>query len=178
MKHYGISDNALSWFLSYLIDRSQVVRCKGKLSNPANLNIGVPQGTILGPIFFIIFVNDLPYYIGTLSGLMYADDTTLKAAANTHKQVQNKLQQLTDKTMNWLRNNRLVVNPNKSSVMLIGTRQKINDNNEIFVNDILINQCKCVKILGLQVDSSLTFANHIEYVCKKSLPKAWFVKEN
>ena len=124
MKHYGISDNALSWFLSYLTDRSQVVGCKGELSNPANLNIGVPQGTILGPIFFIIFVNDLPYYIGTLSGLMYADDTTLKAAANTHEQVQNKLQQLTDKTMNWLRNNRLVVNPNKSSVMLIGTRQK------------------------------------------------------
>ena len=54
MKHYGISDNALSWFLSYLTDRSQVVRCKGKLSNPANLNIGVPQGTILGPIFILV----------------------------------------------------------------------------------------------------------------------------
>ena len=108
---------------------------------------------------------------------MYADDTTLKAAANTHEQVQNKLQQLTDKTMNWLRNNRLVVNPNKSSVMLIGTRKKINDNNiEIFVNDILINQCECVKILGLQVDSCLTFANHIEYVCKKVCQKLGLLK--
>ena len=74
--NYGIAGSSLEWFKSYLSGRSQVVNINSCISNCNSVNIGVPQGSILGPLLFIIFVNDLPNSV-TCKCTMYADDTTL-----------------------------------------------------------------------------------------------------
>ena len=87
LKHYGFSPRTLSWFENYLTSRTQVVRCKGEVSNPEYVTIGVPQGTVLGPVLFLLYVNDLPFYLNSDSSQMYADDTSLKAFGETKAQV-------------------------------------------------------------------------------------------
>ena len=71
-------NNALTWFSSNLSDRKQLIRCKGITSSLTSISIGVPQGTVLGSILFILYVNDLPFHLEPNSSIMYADDTSLK----------------------------------------------------------------------------------------------------
>ena len=125
LRCYRFTDNSLCWFRNYLENRTQITRCKDKISKPASVNIGVPQGTVLGPIIFLLYVNDLPSYLNQYSCIMYADDTSLKSSADDHETLQTNLQFITDKTVDWLNKNRLLLNVKKSSCMLISTKQRI-----------------------------------------------------
>ena len=87
---YGIKGSALNWFISYLTDRSQVVTINSHLSDSQNINIGVPQGSILGPLLFIIYVNSLPDSV-TCKCIMYADDTTLLCSSSDPISLQSDL---------------------------------------------------------------------------------------
>ena len=113
LRCYGFTDNSLCWFRSYLENRTQITRCKGKISNPATVNIGVPQGTVLKPIIFLLYVNDLLSYLNHKSCIMYADDSYLKSSADDNKTLQTNLQFITDKTVDWLHKNRLLLNVKK-----------------------------------------------------------------
>ena len=112
LKKYGIRNHALNRFHSYLTNRSQAVSSKNGMTEFINITTGVPQGSILGPILLIIFINDLPMHVKI--SYLYADDTMIEASGQTIETVIDSLQSQIDSLCNWFRHNRLNVNASKS----------------------------------------------------------------
>ena len=97
LKLYGCSESSLKWFCSYLTNRSQKTTFKGSMSDPLPMSVGVPQGSILGPLFFLIFINDLPFYLSSVSNVsltMFADDRTILTTGPSVQLVERNLNQL------------------------------------------------------------------------------------
>ena len=169
---YGVIDNCLSWFKSYLNNRRQIVKCNDISSKSCVLTIGVPHGTILGPTLFILYVNDFSKNIDPVLSIRYADDTSLMAWGADIYELQTKLQIGTNKAMEWLRNNRLLVNNEKSTCMLLGTRQRISNLSlDIDIGDNFLNSSNEIKLLGMVLDNCLSYDEQISYICKKVAPK-------
>jgi retron-type reverse transcriptase len=120
------SPSALSFFNSYLSARTQAVYVNGNYSTEGKVELGVPQGSVLGPLLFCIFINDLPLHITCASAEcdMFADDSTLHAAGKTVADITNSLQQSLQEVSEWCSSNRMIVNPTKTKSMLVTTRQK------------------------------------------------------
>ena len=97
----------------------------GLLSSSCSLSCGVPQGTILGPLLFLLCINDLPNYLSNCEPRMYADDTHLTYASNNIHNIQTSLKEDLENVHNWLRANKLTLNMTKTEVMLIGFRQRL-----------------------------------------------------
>ena len=168
---YGIPNE---WFSSYLNQRHQIVNCNNNLSNENVLSIGVPQGTVLGPILFLIYVNDLSSCVENALVIMYADDTTILCKGKTPLELQVNMESALHFVGTWLNKNRLVVNASKSNVMLVGSRQNVNafaDNVTIHLNDQILQNCTSAKLLGVVIDRHLSFDCHIAYIVQKVAPK-------
>ena len=110
---YGLNTNSLKWFQSYLSGRYQKVCVDGKLSEPLGIHSGVPQGSILGPALFLLFINDLPLVLKNNIGI-YVDDSTLSASAPD-----------IDALSMWAKENKMKMHPAKTKYSIISTRQKI-----------------------------------------------------
>ena len=121
----GVSASSVKWFDSYFADRTQLTSFSGKSSSEKPIRIGVPQGSILGPILFQIYVNDLPGFIAESSLSMFADDTAIYSSAKTHEELELILQDDLHSVGQWLRYNRLTINASKTKVMEIGTPHKL-----------------------------------------------------
>ena len=111
---YGIQDQPLSWFESYLTNRTQSVSIENHLSSAANISSGVPQGSVLRPLLFIIYINDLPLAVGLSSVMLYADDTVIFSAASSIDQLQLNLSLDLNVVSNWLTANGLFLNLKKT----------------------------------------------------------------
>ena len=167
----GINGKERTWFTSYLTDRRQLVMYNGTLSEPQAVVSGVPQGSILGPVFFTIYINDLPSHIQTAQVLLYADDTVIFHSSSDTKELKRVLQQDLNYLQIWARENRLSIHPIKTEAVLFGTHQRIAVNNEL--NLVLGNACvkrvQHYKYLGITLDANLNFHEHVERLhCKLS----------
>ena len=142
---YHISRQALQCFTSYLDGRSQQCSILASLSSPLMLERGVPQGSILGPILFSIYINDLPMSLGEVNADIYADDTTLWSNSKSCDEIQQTLQNALDITEQWLTVNNMVSNTTKTKKLLIGTVQKLrhSDKDEL---DLYLNGTKLGEI--------------------------------
>ena len=100
----------MDWFRAYLIGRTQVVSVSGVLSSPLNLDVGVPQGSILGPLLFCIYINDLPLLLKATEVDIYADDTTIWSNGTNCIDIQNTLNDSLDKANSWFKLNRMIPN--------------------------------------------------------------------
>jgi hypothetical protein len=168
---YGFDENVVDWFRSYLLDRGHKVRCNAKISQTKYLNIGVPQGSILGPILFLIYSNDLNNHVHLASCNLYADDVLLYCTGNDVNEVQLNLQSAIDCVKEWYDKNRLVVNCQKSNSMLVSTRQRSSfyydaSDVKICIDDHVLTEVDCINYLGVKLDSNITWSSHIESLCK------------
>ena len=129
---YGIKDDALMWFDTYLTNRKQQVTINNSKSDFQHIPCGVPQGSILGPLLFLLFINDLPLYTNNVFMDLYADDITLYNVQDSMEQIENNLQSALNNLHIWCRGNGMILNSSKMKVMLVTTNQKqqrlINDN--------------------------------------------------
>ena len=158
------------WFQSYLKYRKQMCSVNGVLSGSRFLSCGVPQRTILGPLLFLLYINDLPNCLVNSEARMYADDTHLTYAGVNSEDIQFCLNQDLGDLYEWLRANKLTLNMTKTEYMLIGSRQRLstlNDSPRLTINDVHVKQVNEAKILGVVIDNKLDWNSHIEKITKK-----------
>jgi hypothetical protein len=169
MSYYGIKENELAWFKSYLEDRVQIVSCNNKKSNKSKVNIGVPQGSILGPLLFSLFVNDLSQFVYLGTANLYADDTLIYCTGETIDVINEKLQTCINDVSRWYTGNRLILNANKSNVILIGSTYMLdNGQNEmdIKIDDYKLEQTNSIEYLGVKIDNRVSWNAHMEKLTK------------
>ena len=168
---YGINNEALKWFSSYLDNRTQRIKLGSHMSQREKIKYGVPQGSILGPLLFVLYINDLPCIVNHCDIDMYADDTSLKSHGLSILDVSEKLQNDCRLIEIWLRNNLMVVNTSKSKSMAICSYQKRASLESDFIQlnfeGTELEQVDECKILGLLIDENLSFKPQIDRICSK-----------
>ena len=121
---YGVQQRELSWFESYLTNRKQFCRVNGVDSEIGDIEVGVPQGSYLGPLLFLIYINDLPQAVRYSKVSMYADDTSLCCQSPDLTRLNEAINSDLRKLDSWLQGNKLSLNVAKTHSMLISTKQK------------------------------------------------------
>jgi hypothetical protein len=159
-----------------LSHRGHKVFCNKQYSDVKYIDIGVPQGTVLGPTLFLLYVNDINNYLDSATCNLYADDVLLYVSGQNINEINEKLQVSVNKVKEWYDNNILVVNASKSNTLLVATRQKeVHVNGEVsihFGNDRLDNVDSC-KYLGVEIDKNINWSSHIDNLCKDLNSKVW-----
>ena len=167
MKHYGLSDNAVDLILSYLNNRSQCVKVGQYTSSFQDIIKGVPQGSILGPILFNIFINDIFGFVKHSTLYNYADDNTVSHADRDLEKLKFSLETDSESLINWFHLNKMQANPDKFQAIAIGNKTK--DQNLSFKLGSTSLTCEDeVKLLGVTIDFKLDFNSHITNICKKA----------
>ena len=171
LKIYKCDELSLQWFASYLSNRTQHVVFNGAKSSAKPMNVGVPQGSILGPLFFILFINDMPLAVEKCALDMYADDSTLTTSARTVDALEHTLSQDIKAIVTWCECNKMVLNTGKTKTCIITTRQKraTLERSEVnlTINQQILQQTCCDKLLGVEIDQNLNFQSHIKRIHAK-----------
>ena len=169
---YGFNEIVIKWMRSYLTDRTQCVKINSDMSEFKQISLGIPQGSVLGPILFLLFINDLPHIIHNCHICMFADDITLYFSGKNFNHIQSVLQTDLNNVLKWLDENRLFVNANKSNVIVFGTPQQAKNRIcNITINNSVLQQVDNIKLLGIYIDTNLCWKYHTDNLLKKLASK-------
>ena len=165
----GLSNDSVNWFKSYLTNRNQLTALANTVSSFKHVPVGVPQGSVLGPLLFLIFVNDLPYCINHCEISLYADDTVIYFSSNNACDLENKLNSDLKHLCRWFNDNLLTLNVSKCKFVIYGSSRKVAkfDNVSITVNDSILDRIDSFKYLGVTIQQNLTWSEHIDNISKK-----------
>ena len=169
LDHYGIRKTAFKLMQSYLNNRMQYVYINNIVSNRRSVIMDVPQGSVLGPLLFLIYINDLQNYLESIPGL-FADDTAVLIKASSMRELEIKINEELSRVSQWMSKNCLAINPSKSQAIIIlpllshvVSRSNIN----IKLNFSTIGVSNSINYLGILIDSKLLFRDHIHKVQNK-----------
>ena len=177
LKYYGIQETSLKWFTSYLSNRTQYVQIDDTSSQKKNIKTGVPQGSILGPLLFIIYMNDIQHASAVFDSILYADDTNLISPMSVFSTHSGDIRLTSDninleliKISDWMAVNKLSLNIGKTKFMIFHYPQrKLTQENipHVKINEITINQTNEFNFLGLTISETLQWNAHINKVSNK-----------
>ena len=168
---YFPGSNLLTLLTSYLTNRTQKVHLNGEYSADGVVYYGVPQGSVLGPLLFCLFINDLPLHITdkTVHCEMFADDTTIYTSHNNTQIIKTKLQHSLNEVHKWCQDNGMILHSDKTKSMVLSTRQK-HQIKPLKLDFVLegntLEQVHTYRHLGVTIDDELTWHPHISSLCK------------
>ena len=173
LEHYGIRGIANSWICSYLKNRRQTVQVGPYISKTEVSSCSVPQGSVLGPLLFLLYINDISYSSNQLNFFLFADDTNLLYADKNLRSLEVTVNKELASVCNWLMANKLSLNTKKSNFVIFRPYQKrMNFHVTIKLFDdknssILLERKDYVKYLGVLIDSTLSWRQHILFISSK-----------
>ena len=168
LEHYGIRGHLLNWFQSYLSNRKQYVTINAFSSDFKPITCGVPQGSVLGPLLFLLYINDLPNISKKLNFYLFADDTHIYHECKSIQELEKVTNKELKKLSFWLNINRLSLNIDKTNYMIFHPYNKpVKQNVTILINKKAISEKDSLKYLGVVIDSTLSWKQHINAISKK-----------
>ncbi|MFZ2538662.1 MAG: reverse transcriptase family protein [Oscillospiraceae bacterium] len=165
LNHYGIRGVANKWFVSYLSNRQQYVSINNKMSKFSGIVCGIPQGSILGPLLFLIYINDLNFASNKLKNIMFADDTNLFLTGKNMDQIEVELNSELVAISDWFQANLLSLNVKKTSYMIFTNRKNLSC--QIHMLGTVLNRASDSRFLGVIVSHNLKWNKHIDLVISK-----------
>ena len=164
LNYHGVRGIALKWFNSYLTNRSQFVSINDKLSIIRLMNCGVPQGSILGPLLFLVYINDLHECIVHSTAYHFADDINLLLINNSLKKLNKHINHDLSNLVQWLRANKISLNTKKTELILSKSKKtNISKYLNFRIGGQRISPSKTIKYLGIKIDEHLSFLPHINH---------------
>ena len=180
---YGIIGLENTWFASYLSNRMQFCKVNGVSSKLDDINCGVPQGSCLGPLLFLIYINDLPFSLQNSQVTMYADDTTISYSSKNIDDLNENMNRDLNCLKQWLQGNKLSLNVMKTQAMVVGSRpnlKKISDKKiespSFAIGDSQVEIVEKTKYLGVQLDQHLVWDEHTTFLRAKVSRALGFLK--
>ena len=180
LDHYNIDT---TWYNSYLHNRKQITVVNGIKSKTRTITCGVPQGSILGPLLFLLYINDLPR-ASQMNTILFADDTTLLTSAKTEQELITKTNRELDKVANWFQANGLTAHPEKTTFMVFNYQNSKALNNQICFSQTKLERIgegekeESVKFVGLLIDENLSWDKHKQYVHNKLQQQSYLISSN
>lgn len=157
----------VNWFEGYLGGRSQQTKVNGYISDQIANDLGVPQGSVLGAILFVLYINDMPRQLRSAFINLFADDTLIYLHGKNIGVMRNEMNNELERMNQWLKLNRLKLNISKTKVMLLGNASMKSSVSSIIMDGEVLGIEREFKYLGVMLDEKLSFKANLDYVCKK-----------
>lgn len=167
LEYYGSRNVSLKWFSSYLSNRQQFTEINGIQSTCATVQTGVPQGSTLGPLLFLLYINDIVHASYAMRFILFADDTNAYYSGSNLELVTQIMNRELKNIYNWLLANKLSINLDKTHFIIFAGKKHIPDNIDIKIGNTSIERVFSTKFLGILIDSQITWKNHIQYIRSK-----------